>query len=196
MYNIDQGTELVKLARETVSEFFNKRKLELRKTDIKAFNEKHGVFVTIKNHEDNSLRGCIGHIAPMNLYESLQQVSISAAFYDPRFSQLQESELDKVVFEISIMSEPVLVEGKNPTEWKKNIKIGRDGLIISNGSYSGLLLPQVPVEEKWDIDEYLKNVCIKAGMTEDFLSDENTQLWSFTCQAFQEKEPSGEIISI
>lgn len=196
MYNLEQGSELVRLARDTVAKSFKERKLGLRKTKDAAMNEEHGVFVTIKRQDDDSLRGCIGHVAPMRLYESLQQAAIAAAFKDPRFDKLREEELDFVIFEVSVMSEPMLVPGENLLEWKKNIEVGRDGLLISNGGYSGLLLPQVPVEQKWGVDEYLNNLCRKAGMDETFLSDEDTKLWVFTCQVFKEEEPNGAVISI
>jgi len=155
-------------------------------------NEKRSVFVTIKN-SDYALRGCIGFISPIPLYEGVQRVAISAAFKDPRFSPLEKSELENVIFEVSVMTEPTLVSGQTLEELAEKIKIGRDGLIISNEPYSGLLLPQVPVEQKWDVGLFLENLCYKAEMTPDFLSDENTKLWKFQCQIFAEKEPKGKI---
>ena len=199
LLNLEEGTLLVKLARSTVKKFYKNKSLdslELEKTKNEKLNEPHGVFVTIKKFPSHMLRGCIGFISSTALYEAVQHAALSAAFKDTRFSPLQTSELKSIIFEVSVMTEPTLVSGENLHELKKKIKIGYDGLIISNGSYSGLLLPQVPIEQKWNVDMFLKNLCYKAGMTPDFLNDENTRIWKFQCQIFAECEPNGKIEEI
>ena len=193
MYNLEQGTLIVRAARNAVEEFFGNEAPNLQKTKNKKLNEKHGVFVTIKKFTEKSLRGCIGIVSPMPVYEAAQQAAVSAAFRDPRFQPLQKNELDNVIFEVSLMTEPSLVSGENSTEMEKKIKIGSDGLMISNGPYKGLLLPQVPVEQGWDAAKFLVNLCYKAGMTPSFLNDENTEVWRFQCQIFAEASPSGEV---
>lgn len=193
MFNLEEGALIVKTARAAVEKFFKNESLEPKKTKNKKLNEKHGVFVTIKNFPSHTLRGCIGFISPIPLYEGVQHAAASAAFKDPRFPKLKKEELDNVTFEVSIMTEPTLVSGENSTELKKKIKIGQDGLMISNGPYSGLLLPQVPVEQKWNVDEFLYNLCYKAGMIPEFLEDKNTKLWRFQCQIFAESKPNGEV---
>jgi len=195
MLNLEEGTSLVKLARAIVEKFYKNKDL-LKKTKNRKLNEKHGVFVTIKEFSSRMLRGCIGLITPTCLYEAVQHAALSAAFKDTRFPSLQKKELGNVIFEISVMTEPTLVSGENLDELKKKIEIGRDGLIISNGSYSGLLLPQVPIEQDWSVDVFLENLCYKAGMTPNFLNDENTKIWKFQCQIFVESKPNGRIKEI
>ena len=58
---------------------------------------------------------------------------------------------------------------------------------------SGLFLPQVPIEQKWDIREYLTNLCYKAGAPSYawLLSDSN--LYTFRSYIFREKLPNSEI---
>lgn len=193
MYDLEEGTLLVKAARNAVEESFGKKAPNLQKTKNRKLNEEHGVFVTTKKASDHSLRGCIGIVSPTPLFEAVQRASFSAAFSDPRFPSLEKDELETIIFEVSVMTEPSLVSGKNPAEMKGDIKIGDDGLMISNGPYSGLLLPQVPIEQKWDADEFLTNLCYKAGMTPSFLEDENTQVWKFQCQIFAEESPKGKV---
>jgi uncharacterized protein (TIGR00296 family) len=196
MFDLKEGTLLVRVARSAVEEFFRKKAPNLQKTKNKKLNEKHGVFATIKKLPEKSLRGCIGIVSPTPVFEAVQQASLSAAFRDPRFPALQNDELETIIFEVSVMTEPSLVLGRNSTEIGEKIKIGRDGLLISNGPYSGLLLPQVPIEQKWDVDEFLRNLCYKGGMTPSFLEDENTKIWKFQCQVFTEIKPNGEIEEI
>ena len=69
----------------------------------KKLAEKRGVFVTLK--EKGELRGCIGHIKPIEpTYQSVIENAINAAFFDPRFKPLEPEELPKIRIEISILS--------------------------------------------------------------------------------------------
>jgi len=155
-----------------------------------------GVFVTIKRHSDGSLRGCVGFIHPTPLWDAVQRAAVFAAFGDSRFLPLGANELDDAVFEVSVMTEPVPVGGKSCEDWKKKIRVGRDGLIIFNGGYSGLLLPQVPLEQNWDASDFLDNLCYKAGLPTEALSDSGTKLLKFECQVFAEAEPNGKIVEL
>jgi len=212
MLSEESGRKLVSISRRIVEEIAENNEIDISKMneenvreEIKKFiqedgdkklNEKFGVFVSIKNSDNNSLRGCIGFISPSPLWESVQHVAVLSAFCDPRFTPLKKDELDNVIFEISVMTEPVLISGDSLEEMKEKIKIGRDGLIIINGNYNGLLLPQIAVENNMNVDEFLEALCSKANLTKDFLRDENTSILKFECQIFAEKEPSGEIIQI
>lgn len=79
---------LLNLARNTIDYAFkNKRKLmPIDENEIpENLKEKRGVFVTL--NENNSLRGCIGYIEPIEkLYKAVQLNALSAAFEDTRFS--------------------------------------------------------------------------------------------------------------
>lgn len=194
MLTEEDGKKLVKLARETIKDFFKERELKIKET---KFKEKRGVFVTINTFPDHKLRGCIGYPYPvLPLGEALQKASFSAAFEDIRFPPLQESELDKVIFEVSVLTKPELIKVNNPKEYVKKIKIGRDGLIIEQGFNSGLLLPQVPLEFKpeWDAKTFLEQTCIKAGLLPDAWLDERTKIYKFQAQIFSEKSPNGKVI--
>lgn len=191
MLTLEEGALLVKAARESVKRFFKDQNLEIKKTKNRKLNEKHGIFVTIKKFSDHSLRGCIGFISPLPVYESVQRAAIAAAFEDPRFKPLERDELDDAIFEVSILAEPEELKCK-PKDYKKHITIGKDGLIIRCGSHSSLLLPQV-WKEIPDLTSFLEILCNKAGVTSDYLYDKNTKLYKFKVQAFVEIEPKGRI---
>jgi AMMECR1 domain-containing protein len=55
---------------------------------------------------------------------------------------------------------------------------------MKNGNHEGLLLPQVPVEQKWDRPKFLEETCVKAGMQPDCWKDENTDIFMFTAVVF------------
>lgn len=139
--------------------------------------EKGGAFVTIKEH--GNLRGCIGFILAVKpLYEAVIEAAQSAATQDPRFPPLRPDELNKIEIEVSALTAPVLVKDI------KEIKIGRDGLIIKRGPYQGLLLPQVATENDWNLKEFLAHTCLKAGLPTDAWQKEGTILYRFTAEVF------------
>jgi len=61
------------------------------------------------------------------------------------------------------------------------------GLYLIHNGRSGVLLPQVPVEQGWDLDQYLEYICIKAGLPPGSYSAPGTQLLTFTAIVFGEE---------
>ncbi|ADL50788.1 AmmeMemoRadiSam system protein A [Clostridium cellulovorans] len=111
-------------------------------------SHKRGVFVSLK--KNGNLRGCIGTIFPAtdNVAEEIMRNAIQAGIYDPRFNEVEEHELDDIVFSVDVLTEPEpakFVE-LNPKEY---------GVIVSFGERRGLLLPDLEgvdtVEQQLDI---------------------------------------------
>ncbi len=187
--SLEESKKLVKLARNTIKAYFEDKEIKPEPS------EKRGVFVTIHTYPSHQLRGCIGFPEPvLPLEEAIIQAAKAAAFSDPRFIPLKEEELNKVIFEVSVLTLPELVKIKKPEEYLEKIKVGRDGLIIEVENFKGLLLPQVAIEQKWGVEEFLGNVCLKAGLLEDTWKQGECKIYSFMAQVFLEKEPNGEII--
>jgi AMMECR1 domain-containing protein len=88
---------------------------------------------------------------------------------------------------------PELIKVDKPEEYLSHIEIGRDGLIVEQGFFKGLLLPQVPIEQGWEKKEFISNTCMKAGLMPDAWFNENTKISKFSGQIFTEIEPRGEI---
>jgi uncharacterized protein (TIGR00296 family) len=194
MFSLEEGKLAIKIARETIKNHVAGKTLPKHQDLPESFKRKSGVFVTINTYPDKELRGCIGYPEPiMDLIDALTDSAISACSRDPRFPSIDESELDKIVIEVSLLSVPKLVEVKEPREYLKKIKIGRDGLIVELGHSRGLLLPQVPVEWKWGIEEFLGHTCMKAGLNSDSWKNPKTKFYSFSAQIFVEKSPRGKV---
>ena len=180
--NKNQKLKLLKLARKTIaqslSEVVDSDDLDFS-DDI--FKEKCGAFVTL--HLKGNLRGCIGYISGIkNIPDTITDMSISSAFKDPRFMPLSKDEYNDIDIEISVLS---------PIEEVKDIssiEVGRDGLIISKGHNSGLLLPQVAVEQGWDRDTFLENTCYKAGLPGNSWEKDGIKIEKFSALVFGEKE--------
>ena len=59
---------------------------------------------------------------------------------------------------------------------------------------SGLLLPQVPAEYGWDVEEFLSHTCQKAGLNPDDWLAPGTKIFKFSAQIFSEKKPKGDVV--
>jgi len=193
--SIQEGTELVRLARTSVEAYIKYKKIF---SSAKNSNKKAGVFVTlyyinITNKEKN-LRGCIGYVFPtQNIYHSVIAAAINAATEDPRFIAVNEKELKDVIFQVSVLTKPSLIRLDNTDASLSKIVIGRDGLILQSRYGSGLFLPQVPVEQKWNVRDYLSNLCYKAGAPSYAWLLPDSKLYTFCSLIFREKLPNREI---
>jgi uncharacterized protein (TIGR00296 family) len=193
------GEQLVRLARRAVEKYLN-ASIIINSANMYQFSQKVGVFVTLNyltNNNEEHLRGCIGFPLPdKKLYQSVIEAAIAAATQDPRFPPIDKEELASIIFEVSVLTSPEKINVQNPKEYQNHIKIGRDGLILRWKYGSGLLLPQVPVELKWDIDEYLANICYKAGVPPDTWLMPESQLYRFEATVYRESKPNGKIIKV
>src|SRR5580658_9572413 len=138
----EQGEGLVRLARTTVDRFVMSEDIGQPMAAREPFlKEMRGAFVTLKN-SDGSLRGCIGFPYPVKpLGEAVVEVAIGAAAYDPRFPKVEPAELDGLLVEVSALTKPEKIHVSSRKDLPKHVKIGVDGLIVSNPVTSGLLLP-------------------------------------------------------
>jgi len=195
--SLDEGKFLVEFARKAVEEYLKiRKKISVPKGIPEKLLQPCGVFVTINSVTDGEreLRGCIGYPYPTEpLAQAIIESAISSATQDPRFYPLSLSELGKVVFEISVLTPPQLIEAKKSSEYLSEVKVGKDGLIVERGMFKGLLLPQVPVEWNWDCEEFLCQCCIKAGMPSDNWLLDGTRIYKFQAIIFEEEKPRGEV---
>lgn len=190
-YSDEDGEIAVKLARRAIEEYID-IKLIVKNSYGGKFVEKRGVFTTLtKNGE---LRGCIGFPEPVYpLGEAVIKSAISAAVNDPRFPPVTKEELDDIIVEVSLLTKPEVVEVKERIDLPAQIEIGKHGLIATRDGFSGLLLPQVAVEENMDSKKFLDAVCWKAGMEPGCWKDEDTKIEKFSAEIFYEVEPHGPV---
>ena len=188
------GVLLVKTARQAVTEFLsNGNRMKLEAEYEKKFSFDSGVFVTL--NKPDGLRGCIGFPMPeKKLSRAIVEGAIAAATEDPRFPPVTTKELDDIMFEVTVLTPPVEIDVSDPMEYLTKIKVGRDGLIIRHSFYSGLLLPQVPGEYGWSVEEFLQHACHKAGLEKDFWKSGKAKIEKFEGIVFKEETPNGEVV--
>ncbi len=172
---------LLKIARSAITSVVERKTLPSLKFQSETLNRLSGVFVTLRIGED--LRGCIGYVEPLfPLCHATQEVAMKAATADPRFMPVTQSELGKIIIEISVLS-PL----SDLQDFEK-IEIGKHGLVIDAGYRRGLLLPQVATEYNWDRKQFLKQVALKAGLPPDAWKQKEIRIFTFTVEKFDELE--------
>jgi AmmeMemoRadiSam system protein A len=171
---------LLAQARESIKAELEKRKPVFSDVSGSNLNTPCGAFVSL--HIGWNLRGCIGRMtANSPLIETVRTMAKEAAFGDPRFPPLKKDELESCHIEISALS-PM-----TPCENPRSVKVGVHGLYLRRGGRSGVLLPQVPVEQGWDLDQYLEYICIKAGLPPGSYDAPDGELLTFTAIVFGEE---------
>jgi hypothetical protein len=174
--------DLLALARKSVEFAVGKDELYQPSASADAtLDQERGAFVTLTI--SGELRGCIGYTSAIKpLYMTVRDTAKYAALNDPRFPPVSPSELPRLEYEVSVLSPLRRVLDV------QQIKVGEHGLLMKNGDSEGLLLPQVPVEQKWDRQTFLEQTCRKAGMNPGCWKDENTDIFSFTAVVFNERK--------
>jgi AmmeMemoRadiSam system protein A len=168
----------LKLARQALEHYFRTGGQLRSPVASGTLKERRGAFVTLT--VDGELRGCIGYPLPVKrLDETIVEMALAAATQDTRFEPVESKELSDLKIEISVLGLPEPIQ--DPAE----VQVGRHGIIVSKGFQRGLLLPQVPVEHRWDRETYLDHGCLKAGLPPDAWK-KGAKIEVFTAQVFSE----------
>ncbi len=181
-FSRDEQQQLLKLARNSVETAVRQGKL----LDPPAMNgaslaTPRGAFVTLTKR--SQLRGCIGYTVPVKpLYLTVRDVAAFAALRDSRFPPVTERELNDLEYEISVLT---------PFRHMRDVSqlhIGEHGLLVRRGEQTGVLLPQVASEQRWDKRTFLEQACLKAGLPENAWRDEETDVFLFSATVFGDHE--------
>jgi MEMO1 family protein len=173
---------LLKLARETITEYLKKGTLpEIDPNWLSsALKTQCGAFVTL--NKSHILRGCVGRFEPgLPLWQVVQSMAIAAATQDHRFSPVQSSELSKIDIEISVLT-PL-----NRIQSADEFILGKQGIYMKQGNLTGTFLPQVATSTGWSKEEFLGHCAQdKAGIGWD--GWKTAELYTYEALVFGEDE--------
>ena len=174
---------LLSIARESIESAITDTPSEQTQIEITSpeLKEKSGAFVTLRTH--GKLRGCIGRmVSDIPLYKLISEMAVSAAKEDPRFSQIQPSELEGLEIDISVLSPLQKID--DPLDFE----LGRHGIYIKKSFSTGCFLPQVATETGWTKEEFLSQCCsMKAKISPDAWKKKNVDIYIFTSEMVSEK---------
>ncbi|MGA1872851.1 MAG: TIGR00296 family protein [Thermoplasmatota archaeon] len=196
MFSESDGELAVKLARAVILKKLGNKDIEVPAVP-QQFRKDSGVFVTLNTHPGKNLRGCIGYPEPiMSLGKAIMDVAVAAALRDPRFPPVRLEEMENIVIDVTLLTPPEDIAFVDEEDLVRQIRIGRDGLIAKKGFYSGLLLPQVPIEYDWSVEEFLSHTCMKAGLHPEEWRRGDVKFQKFQGKVFGEEAPNGPVREI
>jgi AmmeMemoRadiSam system protein A len=177
---------LLQIAKSSIlSQFDSLYKIDKGKIleDFPYLAKSGAAFVTL--HYDNSLRGCIGSIsAHQSLLDDIIANARSAAFRDPRFMPLLADEFSHLRLEVSVLTEPEILNYENYDDLLDKIQPKVDGLILKHGAYQGTFLPQV-WEELPTPREFLEHLSRKAGANPS-IYEQHPTIYRYRVDAIEE----------
>ena len=178
-FSPDDRQMLLSIARESIKSYLEGKPYKLGQLPA-SLKVPSGAFVTL--HEHGELRGCIGTFRETTpICQVISEMACQAAFNDYRFNPVAANEIDSLDIEISVLT-PM-----NRIYDPKSVVVGRDGLYVIKGNRSGVLLPQVPIEQNWDRETFLAHTCLKAGLPSDSWRSPETELYVFQAEIFSER---------
>ena len=179
-----EGQLALKVARLYTESAVTGKKPENDPVLPEIFFEKRGIFVTLTKL--GGLRGCIGFpFSIIPLGDAIKEAAELAAIHDPRFYPVNQDELLKIKVEVTILTQPTILECE--TNLRPSVVIiGRHGLIAEMNGHTGLLLPQVAAESNWTPMEFLNETCYKAGLPQDAWTNRSCNILTFEGQIFKE----------
>jgi AmmeMemoRadiSam system protein A len=176
----DERALLLRLAHDSIVSALEHREIPLDPPTA-HFAEARGASTTL--YLRGELRGCIGYVLPISpVYRAVADTARAAAFEDTRFAPVTLPEARGLEIELSILSPPQIIA-------PEAVEIGRHGLLITQAGHRGLLLPQVPVEHRWDRTTFLEQTCRKAGLPLDAWQ-KGAKIEAFAAEVFGDKEAS------
>ena len=174
---------LLSIARKNIESAITDTPNEQTQIEITSqeLKENCGAFVTLRTH--GKLRGCIGRmVSDISLHKLVAEMAVSAAKEDPRFSQIQPSELEGLEIDISVLSPLQKID--DPLSFE----LGRHGIYIKKGGSTGCFLPQVATETGWTKEEFLSQCCsMKAHLSPDAWKKKNVDVYIFTSEMISEE---------
>jgi uncharacterized protein len=189
MLSKEEGKYLINISREVIWARLKNKRYSVPSKFSKMFSFRAGCFINLILN--NQLRGSIGYPDPdARLIDVVVSSAEKAAFSDPRFPPVDETEFKNLSIEVNVLNRPRFILVRNPEDLFHEIQIGVDGLICRGNFEFGILLPQVAVEQNWNVEEFLGQTCIKAGMVRDSWRDFNKcRVYKFQTQVFSEVAP-------
>lgn len=182
---LDSGQQQLALgiARRSIASFLaSGRRLDDKALDVPekgALRRTLAAFVTLDR--GRALRGCIGHILPVEpLWKDIRDNAIAAATRDPRFPPVTKAELHGLTIEVSVLTRPKTVPGAD------GFVPGPDGVIFSLAGHQAVYLPQVAPEQGWDRATTLDHLAEKAGLAASAWHSPGAEFRVFQAQVFGE----------
>jgi uncharacterized protein len=185
MFTLVEKQFILDLAHKSIEQYFYTGELlKIPEAEIpEKFQTEQSCFVTLELNKE--LRGCIGHIKPVQpLYLDIIENAVDAAFDDPRFLPLTEEEFTETKIEVSVLTVPVELSFSSPEDLLNKLRPNIDGVIIRRADRGATYLPQV-WEEIPDKEKFLSELCLKAELLTDDWHKHDLRVWVYQVEVIK-----------
>jgi AmmeMemoRadiSam system radical SAM enzyme/AmmeMemoRadiSam system protein B/AmmeMemoRadiSam system protein A len=174
-----QEKSIFRAACEIIAAAIQNRRENIADTTLEGSADRTvlGAFVTLKRQ--GKLRACCGALGrPMPLLDALRQSALRTATDDTRLPPISVTELPHLDVDVQLLYgfQDIQAKGRDRA---KAVETGKHGLQIRQGEQAGLLLPAVAVEQGYNADEFLRQVCRKAGLPSTAWENDETVIQTF-----------------
>lgn len=200
-----EGEFLVNMARKVFITFLRRFEIDPLPGEIpEKLREKSGVFVRVGRNPDSlwtrdiEIIGCLGYPLPSReLIVTTIDSALALAVRIGSSALFDISENHNFLFEVSVLTKPELVKVRRAIDYLKEIKVGRDGLLVEQGFIRGLILPQIPIENDWDEKDLISECCMKAGLLADlWLTSPEISVYKFQAEIFRETGAERKVVKV
>lgn len=190
MLTEQQGHTLIQLARQTIEEHLGLQPgnpVAPEMLNDPSFKEKRAVFVTLNKR--GQLRGCIGClVGTESILAGIKRYALNSAFNDHRFSPVTREEVPDLEINISVLSDPQVLEYKSGDDLIDKLRPKIDGVILKHPTGAGAtFLPQV-WEQLPNPQLFLGHLCRKACLRETEWQTGSLTIQTYQVQYFKEKK--------
>lgn len=178
---------LLKIARDSILYGCQKRKplpvISAQYSEI--LQTRAATFVTLT--QNNQLRGCIGTLeAYRHLVEDVACHAFAAAFQDSRFTALIHDDIPQITIEISVLSQPSVMQVEHEADLLQQLKPSEDGLILQDGPHKATFLPAVWTSLP-DARDFVRHLKMKANLPWNHWSP-TLKFWRYSAVKFGEDQ--------
>jgi AmmeMemoRadiSam system protein A len=150
---------------------------------------RRGVFVTLRAGKE--LRGCVGNLdARGPLWREVGRAAYSATLRDPRFPPVGPEETERLLIEVSVLTEPVPIDAPSEDHVLAQMIPHQHGVTLKSGSRIGTFLPKVwenlgeprqflshlKAKAQWGRDEWPHDAVVELYEAEDFAEADFSEL--------------------
>jgi len=171
---------LLDLARDSIDSYFSDEKPDTN--EVSHIEDEKAVFIELRKRGD--LRGGMGSLEKKQIPEAVIETARKAAFEDPRFDPVKESETSSIKIRISVLGKKEILVGE-VEDYDEQIEIGKHGLLME-GAGKAIILPYIAKDRMYTPIQFLNALSQKAGLSFNSWKDDKNRIYRFEGETFSE----------
>lgn len=187
---VEKGSKAIELARCSMESYVANGKRERPGCMKDVFYDRLGASVKLQSTRGRQrVRGSgVSYKREKHLSEAIVDAVIEASSDKSGTDELSKCELDNVAVTLCVLDSIEQVE-----EPEDDVSLGRHGVIVEGDRNSSWLMPTVPLERGWSVEETLDRTSCKARLDRGEWRNGSVEVYTFEAQIFQENEPDGDV---